>query len=417
MAPELAVVRSTAELDREQWDALVPPSRVYLRYDWLRAVEQCFGFDLVFFLLRRDGRTVAGLQALVVRGPDEFPYHDPAGALFGDYELDHLRRALAHGRPVQERARAGALLDAVARSEAAFTRASGYPALVVTSPYGYVGDVLTLPSVDRRSAIDRLLEAVGDHCREQGIASCCLLWQSGADPVLHRALADHGYLEFLSDLEYELDVGPLSGFDDYLGLLDSKRRVAVRSEVRRFADSGMRLERAGAPDRAVIARCAQLSAGQQEKYGLPVDRAAMERLFTALLTGRSLGAVLHLVRRPAAPEGQDIAGFLLCLQADGVLHPKFLGFDAGAVGANYAYFNLVFYHLVEQAIAAGAHRIGYGMGSADAKRRRGCGPVEVRGWIRFCDPAVQRRLEPYITVFHCLKRQLLASPDGDRVRP
>ncbi|MGP3953556.1 GNAT family N-acetyltransferase [Streptomyces sp. 7N604] len=412
---EVVVVRSASGVDREEWDALVPAPQVYLTHDWLCAVEDCFGFELVFFLLRDGGRTVAGVQGLLVRDPDAFPYHDPTGALFGDYELDHLRQALARDRSEAESAEAAALLAAVVRAEAAHTRAAGYPALVMTSPYGYASDVLTLPSADRRSAIGQLLGGIDAFCRTQGIPAQSFLWQSGTDEELHRALAGHGYLEFLSDLEYDLDIAPASSFEDYLRTLDRKRRTVVRSEIRRFTASGMRIEHAADPGPAVIERCAELSEGQQKKYGLPVDRAAMERLFTSLLDAKRLGATLHLVLREGA-EGPDIAGFLLCLEAGGVLHPKFVGFDTASVGANYAYFNLAFYHLVEQAVAGGARRISYGMGSADAKRLRGCRPAQVRGWIRFSSPAMHRRLEPYVTVFDCLKKQLLGSQDGSVLR-
>ncbi|MEW2583456.1 GNAT family N-acetyltransferase [Streptomyces virginiae] len=411
MGSEVVVVRSASAVGREEWDALVPPAQVYLSYDWLRAVEECFGFELVLFLLRDGGRAVAGVQGLLVRDPDAFPYHDPTGALFGDYEMDHLRQALERDRSPQESAEAGALLAAVVRAEAGHTRAAGYPALVMTSPYGYASDVLTLPGTDREGAVGELLAAVDAFCRDEEIPSQSFLWESGGDAALHRALAGHGYLEFLSDLEYDLDTGACASLEEYLGTLERKRRTVVRAEIRKFGEAGLRVERITDPDPALIARCAELSEGQQKKYGLPVDRGAMERLFTALLAAPALGPALYVVRRRDA-RGPDVSGFLLCLEAGGVLHPKFLGFDATEVGSGYAYFNLVFYHQVERAVAGGARRISYGMGSADAKRLRGCRPAPVRGWIRFSSPAAQRRIEPYVAVFDCLKKQLLGDQDG-----
>ncbi|MEU9085330.1 GNAT family N-acetyltransferase [Streptomyces sp. NPDC048357] len=415
MGTEVVVVRSASGVGREEWDALVPDTQVYLSHDWLRAVEECFGFELVLFLLRDGARTVAGVQGLLVRDPDAFPYHDPTGALFGDYEMDHLRQALARDRSQEESAEAAALLAAVVRTEAGHTRAAGYPALVMTSPYGYASDVLTLPGVDRQRAIGELLVGVDEFCAAQEIPSQSFLWQSGGDGELHRALAGHGYLGFLSDLEYDLDTGSHTTLEEYLGTLDRKRRTVVRAEIRKFAEAGMRVEQISEPDPAVIARCAELSEEQQKKYGLPVERAAMERLFTALLGAPRLGPALYVVRGREG-EGPDIAGFLLCLEGGGVLHPKFLGFDAAAVGASYAYFNLVFYHLVERAVTGGARRIAYGMGSADAKRLRGCRPAPVRGWIRLSSPAAHRRIEPYVTVFDCLKKQLLGDQDGRVLR-
>ncbi|WP_053704799.1 GNAT family N-acetyltransferase [Streptomyces sp. WM6368] len=415
MGTEVVVVRSAADVGREEWDALVPPAQVYLSHDWLSAVEECFGFELVLFLLRDGGRTVAAVQGLLVRDPDAFPYHDPTGALFGEYEIDHLTQALGRDRSPQESAEAAALLAAVVRTEAGHTRASGYPALVMTSPYGYASGVLTLPGIDRRAAIGELLSGVEAFCRDEAVPSQSFLWESGADEDLHRALADHGYLEFLSDLEYDLDTGPSTSLEEYLGTLERKRRNVARAEIRKFAEGGMRVERITDPDPAVLARCAELSEGQQKKYGLPVDRAAMERLFTALVAAPRLGPALYVVRREET-EGADFGGFLLCLEAGGVLHPKFLGFDDAAVGATYSYFNLVFYHLVELAVGGDAHRIAYGMGSADAKRLRGCRPAAVRGWIRFSSPAAQRRIEPYVAVFDCLKKQLLGNQDGRVLR-
>ncbi|OLZ62092.1 hypothetical protein AVW11_23775 [Streptomyces amritsarensis] len=415
MAAEVVVMRSVSAVGRAEWDALVPPTQVYLSHDWLRAVEECFGLELVLFLLRDGGRTVAGIQGLLVRDPDAFPYHDPTGALFGDYETDHLRQALERDRSPQESAEAGALLAAVVRAEAGHTRAAGYPALVVTSPYGYASDVLTLPGTDRRAAIGELLVAVEAFCRTEGIASQSFLWESGGDADLHRALTAHGYLGFLSDLEHDLDTGSCAGLEEYLRTLERKRRTVVRAEIRKFEEAGLRVERIADPDRAVIARCAELSEGQQKKYGLPVDRGAMERLFTALLAAPALGPALYVVRRRDA-DGPDVSGFLLCLEAGGVLHPKFLGFDAAAVESGYAYFNLVFYHQIERAVAGGARRIAYGMGSADAKRLRGCRPTPVRGWIRFSSQAAQRRIEPYVAVFDCLKKQLLGDQDGRVLR-
>ncbi|MGW3204223.1 GNAT family N-acetyltransferase [Streptomyces sp. NPDC001135] len=412
MPTEVTVVTSVSALDRAEWDALVPEGQVYLTHDWLRAVEESFGFELVLFLLRQDGRTVAGLQGLLLRDPDAFPYHDPVGALFGDYEREHLRQALARDRTPAETDQAAALLDAVVHAEAAHARTAAYPALVMTSPYGYACEVLTLPGCDRPAAVTRLLDAVEEYCAAEGIPARCFLWHGGSGDTLRGPLAAHGYLEFLSDLEYGLDVAAHTSFDDYVRGLDRKRRTVVRSEIRRFAESGLCIERVKDPAPETVARCAELSEGQHEKYGLPVERKAMERLFSTLLEAEALGTTLHVVRRDDADEPGSVVGFLLCLESGGVLHPKFLGFDAEAVGTACAYFNLTFYHLVEHALTGGARRIAYGMGSPDAKRLRGCGPGPVRGWIRFSSPAAHRRIEPYVTVFDCLKRQLLGSPEG-----
>ena len=407
LEPEVVVARSTDEVDREAWDALVAPGRVYLTHDWLRAVERCFGLELVLFVLRAGGSVVGGTPALVVREPGGFPYHDPVGVLFGDYELDHLRQALRHGRSAAEHAEVVAALAPVVRAEAGHAAANAYPALVLTSPFGYAGDVLTHPGADRRAAVDLLLAAVEGFCRAERFGSHSLLWQSGGDDELRDALTAHGYAGVLSDLEHGLDLTGLRSLDDYLAALPYRPRRNARAEIRRFADAGLRAEHVDAPTDADLARCADLAAGQHEKYGLPVDRAALARLFAELRDGKALGAQLHVVRSP----GADIAGFVLCLRSDDVLRPKFLGIDAAATGHHHAYFNLVFYHLVGHAVATGATRVEFGMGSAAAKRRRGARPVGVHAWVRLADPGAHRRLEPYAAAFDRLKRQALDTTD------
>jgi predicted N-acyltransferase len=66
-----------------------------------------------------------------------------------------------------------------------------------------------------------------------------------------------------------------------------------------------------------------------------------------------------------------------------------------AVGHDYAdprsrltYFGAAYYRAAEAAYATGVHTIGYGQGSWQAKRARGCRPTPLAGWVHSTDPAL-----------------------------
>jgi len=399
---ELTVSTTADDVAAHEWDSLVPPGAVYLRHAWLRQVQECFGLRLVLFRLRRRGTLTAAMPALLLPESDPYPYHDPAGALFGAYELDHLRQALLLDRGEAAAGAMSALLAAVVREERTFAQSALYPALVSTSPYGFAGGILAVPGPERAAAVEALLREVDDYCTAHGVRSQSVLWQDDTDPVTETVLRRRGFQPVLADQEYHLDLGGVRDFAGYLAGLEHRRARVIGTEMRRFERSGATAERLREPTGDDIRRCAGLAMAHHEKYGLPADPDALARMFDALLRERTLGARLDVIRRDG-----ELGGFVLSFHAGGVLYPKFLGFDAAVVGNSYAYFNLVFYHLIREAIAAGAHRIAYGMGSADAKQRRGARPAPVRSWFRMAEPSTRRRLEPYITVFDVLKRQIL----------
>jgi predicted N-acyltransferase len=157
-------------------------------------------------------------------------------------------------------------------------------------------------------------------------------------------------------------------FDGYLAGLPSKRRIAVRRELRALADLGVTVtERTlhGEEPGLVRLRC-QLVA----KYGNRPDPAKEAAFLDRVRTGFAPGEVSVF----EAVRGGTVLGFGLFVRDGDTWVPVLTGTDYADPASRLTYFATLFYRPAELAPGRGVRLIPYGLGSWAAKQARGCRP-------------------------------------------
>ncbi|MEU6015103.1 GNAT family N-acetyltransferase [Streptomyces sp. NPDC047515] len=205
-----------------------------------------------------------------------------------------------------------------------------------------------------------------------------------------RAHEHAGAVVLFHDVETVLPIGLWDGLDDYYAWLPAKRRPRARREVRTFRDSGRTVREVALPQ--VVDRIAPLNSALMRKHGhdYGVERAA--EVYGR--QGRHLGDRSTLL---LAEEGDSPVGFALRYHHQDMLYARVAGFDYDF--ANKAdYFNLVFYHPIDQGTGRSTSAIHLGLGTFEAKLTRGAQPV------------------PLYTVLVGVDQPLKADPDAVRER-
>lgn len=168
----------------------------------------------------------------------------------------------------------------------------------------------------------------------------------------------------LLNLDASLELPP-GGWDGYLASLSRSRRHGVRRDARRFAESGLRVVRRPASECAADA--GRLMAATEARYGHFADTAGLTRAFAeqAAAMGDAAEVVLALDEREVA------TGFCLYYRWDDTLYVRAVGFDYEASRHAGEYFELMYRQPILSAYQHGCRSVHFGIGSADAKARRG----------------------------------------------
>jgi predicted N-acyltransferase len=116
-----------------------------------------------------------------------------------------------------------------------------YPKLLTAVPYSPVSGarLLTRQGHPREEELrQRLIEFAMDECRRQGFSSWHCNFVSSDD---HRTLAESALLS-RSDWQFHWRNSGYGSFDDFLGLLRSRKRKNIRRERRLVAEAGIRFD-------------------------------------------------------------------------------------------------------------------------------------------------------------------------------
>jgi hypothetical protein len=348
-----------------EWPALAAGAPMLASPGWLSAMEGRLGPRPVTLLVRDGGTPVAAAYASVqeVPRPGEF------------YDLHHLLVAEAPALPIAADSRA----ERAALAGTAPGPAEWLPALVVMLP-GYecvpVGPAATDPA-----ALAALVAGARDWALTQRLPTVAFLYTRPDAVALAAALAGHDFTAVPLSLHWELTL-PGTRPADHLAALPRKRRKEARRELRELADAGVAL-RPGDAD-AEFEDLVRLRGQLVGKYrGTPGDQhTRLRRLIEEVAGGRP-----HLV---VADAGGTAVGFAMFAEhpEDGVpvWHCISVGYDYTDPRSRLAYFGTAYYAAAALAYEAGVHRIGYGQGSWQAKRARGCRPTPLTGWVHSTDP-------------------------------
>ncbi|GGV01254.1 hypothetical protein GCM10010495_10370 [Kitasatospora herbaricolor] len=360
--PEVNGTSRAAELDAREWDGLVGPQDFFLSHRWLGSVEDTAGVPMEYFTLRRDGRAVAALATALADGAEPWKLGRTDSL---------LEYCAAEGFPQAEAFRAG-------------LPGPAGPALMPGLVCGgrHLGRTRVLCGAEAtRADVAELVRRAEDAAAARGGRSVAFLYVDEDDTLLGEVLDERGYDSFVSGRHSRLDV-PAGGFEEYLARLSAHRRRRILAERRAVRAAGVevRLEPLAA---APLPRLAELETRLLAKYGFADWRPEQtELVLHSVLERFGDDAVVSL----AVADG-TVQGFGLQLRHGDQWYAHRAGFDYDFQGRLPLYYEVLYYHLVQQAPAHGVSVIHYGLGSEEAKRSRGCRATTQRCYVLRPDAA------------------------------
>ncbi|MEW1690530.1 GNAT family N-acetyltransferase [Streptomyces sp. NPDC091265] len=224
------------------------------------------------------------------------------------------------------------------------------------------------------------------------------------------ALGDGAGTPFLVAAQTQL-TGGWPDFEGYLATLRSPRRNKIRRERKQFAESGI-TTRVLYGTQELGEATARLQVGLRERYGAAGTVESVMRDYAHLSAHVDDRVRVFLCEREGRPIGMSLA------LADGDrLHVRLAGFDYATAGADFAYFNAVYYEPILWGIEHGVTHYSFGTGTYAAKLTRGCVPVPLYGVVQWPEPLRERAARHLAGQETALRAQLgLPSPGGSDLR-
>ncbi|HEX4964508.1 MAG TPA: GNAT family N-acetyltransferase [Thermoanaerobaculia bacterium] len=335
MNPAFEVVPGIAGISRRDWQDVAPPDDPLWTWDCFAAMEAGgVGPDGFEYLVWRDERgATAILPAFWFRA---LPLHT------------------AMEQPWRGR------VEAIRRWLPGFLSIGTY---FCGHPLG-CGRVLRRAGVDAPSGSE-VLAAVFRRARERRLAYPIFKDFSAAEiPVLFPQPGAHGFFAVDSLPEAVLSLAP-GDFEDYLAKCKLKARRNIRSNLRKFAAAGLRLER--------LSQFGALAPRLHELYEEVFARAPVQfdhltpRFFAEVAASPGLDPQVL-----ACFAGDRLVGFLLCLFAGRGGVCLRVGFAAEEIERRSRLYFVVHYEAIRLALERGCHELNFCQVSYPAKLEMGC---------------------------------------------
>jgi predicted N-acyltransferase len=265
--------------------------------------------------------------------------------------------------------------------DVAKARRSATPHLLVATP-GYETRLVGRHSTDAAQSIVDAVEREGSEAGAM-VAFAYL----PPDDVLRDVLRLRGYVDGLVSATTSCAL-PAGGFEAYLARLPAKRRTEARRERRVFARRGgtLRFLR-GDEIEPFVSPLAELEATLQRTHGNDVETALLEDQALRFLA--EFGSDMCLVVGEVG--GRPAASATAFRHGDSLLG-RSAGLDPEVAGRTLAYFNAVYYGVIELAYLLDVRRVSFGISSLDAKVKRGASLVPLRAALHPDAPPILEAL-------------------------
>jgi uncharacterized protein len=357
-AGQIQVVPSAGQVPAAAWDDLTGPGGLFLSHRWLRVAEATSNCPMNYVLSPDQGAVAGGLATALV-GP-------AAPWLLG--RPDTLLEYCAN----EGMAGAGEYLRALPEAPGQALM----PALVCGGRH--LGRTRVLAARDDPGTLvpvtEEVVAAAEDIMAGHGARCAAFLYVDERDTVLRQVLTRRGYTGFVSGSYSWLPV-PADGFEAYLAARSHHRRKRIRGERKLLRAAGVEVS-IEPLTASMIAAIARMDVALLVKYGARATQEQAEATFTGILA--AFGSDANVVT--ARVRGK-LCGFGLILNHRGQWYVYRCGFDYAVKGDLPVYFQMLYYHLVEAASAAGVPAIHYGTGSTQAKLSRGCLAVDQHAFL------------------------------------
>lgn len=355
---------SVAELDADEWDALVRDGDFFHSHRWLRGLDDALGPAELLTVSEPAGVTGGCALWDGEEGPGLFYLPDFFAGLPGPWHERFLwvgaRRAMHNELPAARGSRRRLALGAILASALRLASERRLAGIVV--PY--------MPLVCAREA-----------------ASTC----DGACVVLHSAEA----------VQYV----PPGGFAEMLASWRSHDRVRTNTELAAFARFGNRAEETPLTT-TLIEPAVRLIAATRAKYHSPQGEGWLRRLFDGQ---RRAGLLDQAIAMVARRDDGRMAGISVSYRFGRMLHLRYFGSDYGLTEHDFRYFTLCYYLPPDYAARQGLRQICLSISALEAKARRGAlveplaALVAFTGGVTLSPDIVSRHNEGFA---QALRRQL-----------
>lgn len=361
---KLEILTAASELGPCGWDdRLLGSTDFYLSSQWLEVLESVSSVPS-FYLIAQDpdGRAIAGLAAhLLDRDTPPWDF----------YRIDRVLRRLA-ALPDRD---ARGIVGVGAREPVILM-----PSLLLGGRHTAHGRLLLAPGLSeaaQREATDALLDEAEKLGRQLGARSAGFMFVD-ADDRLRDDLARRGYRAFLHARAGTMDID-FASFDDYLGRFSRHRRRRIDKELRTFAAAGVVFSQH--PLGEVIEEITPLGMALEYRYGVDGDTVAAAQKSLRIVSAAFGERAIALT----AEQGGKIRGYVLAVRWNDVLVLRSAGFDYEYKGRLPLYYGVVFYNVVNYALASGVRHVLYSIESAEAKKSRGCFITDEYGMVSGLD--------------------------------
>lgn len=351
----LETCASIADIPQQDWQRLAGCSRPFLRYEFFQALESSgctvpeTGWTPSHLIFRINGE-ICGLA------PGYLKTHSMGEYVFDWGWADAYQR---HGLPY-------------------------YPKLLIAVPFTpSQGSRLLLSDALRAKLTPQLLDELLTRLTTQiGAHSWHLLFPNKAD----QALLHHDQELHRIGCQFHWHNRDYQSFDDFLGVLTSRKRKSIRKERRQVADQGIRFRHVHGRDISDQALSAFYVFYQATylKRGRPpyLNKQFFEQLREAMPEH------LHLIL--AVQEGEMIAGALF-LAGEDTLYGRYWGC---LEEYNHLHFETCYYQGIELALTLGLQHFDAGA-QGEHKLVRGFEPILTHSWHGILHPGFREAIADF----------------------
>ena len=373
---KLQILSAASQLVPYGWDDhLLRSSDFYLSSAWLGLLEKISPVP-PFYLIARDdhGRPMAGLAAHLL-GRDTPPWDF--------YRIDRVLRRVA-AMPDRD---ARGIVGVRGREPAMLM-----PSLLLGGRHTAHSRLLLAPGLSeaaQQEATDALLDEAGKLGRDLGARTLAFMFVDEHDR-LRDDLEQRGYLSFLHAKAGVMDID-FSTFDEYLGRFSPHRRRRIGKELRSFSAAGVVFSQH--PLGEVIEEITPLGMALESRYGVDGDTVAAAQKSLQIVSTAFGEQAIALT----AEQDGKIRGYVLAIRWNDILILRSAGFDYDTKDRLPLYYGVVFYNVVDYALASAVRQVLYSIESTEAKESRGCRIIDEYSMVTGLDDQASAALRQVLS--------------------
>jgi predicted N-acyltransferase len=325
----ITTINSIHEVDKKSWNEL--RGGPYYSHEWFSYVEECFSEELkpTYLVCKEKEELVGGLPTFRPLVGENAYYN----AVFGNNKwLNKI--PFLKSKP-----------------------------LLCFSPYAYTSDILT-KNKKREETIKKLLVEAQKLMEKEELTEIVFFNLSDKDKYVTKQLEQLGYLKMFHFATTILK-NKWKSFDEYVMSLKKRYRKTVRSDIKKFEESGAKIKIL-TDYKEALPKITKLSQNILDHHKSNVYRNR-EEIIASLY--KHLKPYLEIL--VCEQDGEYIAT-VAHLEKDGIVGNQVLGLDYEKTKKNRTYYNIVYYEWVRKIIKKGIPEVYLGTEAYRTKEMRGC---------------------------------------------